>query len=96
MIDVPTPNTAFLLMAQYNGQALIPIDVVCRDFFPHLDTAKLLRKVSSGNVALPVVRIEASQKCHKGVHLADLAAYLDERRATAIKEMRQLRGDYDK
>lgn len=26
-------NTAFLLMAQYNGKAIIPLDQVRRDFF---------------------------------------------------------------
>lgn len=29
-------NTAFLLMAQYGGAAVIPIDAVCRDYFWHL------------------------------------------------------------
>ena len=28
--------TLFLLMAQYNGQAVVPLDQVCRDFFGHL------------------------------------------------------------
>lgn len=36
--------------------------------------------------------MEASQKCAKGVHLNDLAAYLGERGAAAIKECRQLQG----
>jgi hypothetical protein len=36
--------------------------------------------------------MEASQKCAKGVHINDLATYLDERRAAAIKECRQLQG----
>ena len=30
------PNTAFLLMAQYGGAAIIPLEVVCRDYFRHL------------------------------------------------------------
>jgi hypothetical protein len=34
--------------------------------------------------------MEASQKAAKGVHLSDLAAYLDERRAAAIKECEQM------
>ena len=29
-------NTAFLLMAQYNGQAIIPLANVCADYFSHL------------------------------------------------------------
>jgi hypothetical protein len=37
-----------------------------------------------------MVRMENSQKCAKGIHLQDLADYLDARRAAAIKECRQL------
>jgi hypothetical protein len=36
--------TLFLLMAQYNGQTVVPLDQVCRDFFGHLTVEKLLRK----------------------------------------------------
>ncbi|WP_272929497.1 pyocin activator PrtN family protein [Rhodovulum sulfidophilum] len=41
---------------------------------------------------LPLVRMEASQKCAKGVHIDDLAEYLDKRRAAAVKECLQLQG----
>lgn len=78
-------NTAFLLMAQYNGKAIIPLEPVCRDFFSHLTLQKMLRKLSSGDIALPLMRIETSQKCAKGVHLQDFADYLDVRRQTAVK-----------
>lgn len=83
-------NTAFLLMAQYDGRALLPIDQVCADYFPHLTPAKFLRKVSRGEIAIPVVRIEASQKAAKGIHLTDLAAYIDQRREAALRDFRQL------
>lgn len=86
----PTLNTAFLLMAQYGGKAIIPIEDVVRDYFSHLDPAKFIRKVGAGEIKIPMVRMEASQKCAKGIHLQDLADYLDERRAAALKECRQL------
>lgn len=79
-------NTTFLLMAQYEGKAIIPIEDVCRDYFSHLTPEKFLRKVMLREIVIPVVRIEASQKCAKGVHLTDLAAYLDARVAAARKE----------
>ena len=86
-------NTAFLLMAQYNGKAIIPVGEVVRDYFNHLTVDKFVRKVSIGEIRLPMVRIEPnSQKAAKGVHLTDLASYLDERRAAAVKEARQLAG----
>lgn len=83
-------NTAFLLMAQYNGAAVIPVDAVCRDYFSHLTPEKFLRKVLAGEIKLPIVRMEGSQKAARGVHLADLADYLDRQRALAIKECKQL------
>ena len=45
-------NTAFLLMAQYGGKAIIPIEQVCRDYFSHLTTPKLVQKISAGEIAI--------------------------------------------
>lgn len=72
-------NTAFLLMAQYDGLAIIPLERVCADYFSHLMPEKLKMKVTTGRLNLPIVQIEASQKSARGVHLADLARYIDER-----------------
>ena len=83
-------NTSFLLMAQYNGRAIIPIDVVCADYFSHLTPEKLTRKISAGEIKIPIIRMEASQKSAKGIHLHDLAAYLDKRREAAEREMKAL------
>lgn len=83
-------NTAFVLMAQYNSQAIIPLDVVCKDYFRHLTPDMLQRKVLAGQIKLPITRIESSQKSARGVHLGDLADYLDEQRRIAQHELQQL------
>lgn len=83
-------DTTWLLMARYRGMPLIPIETVCADYFRHLTPEKLIRKVSLGEIALPLVRIEASQKSAKGVHVNDLAQWLDDRAEAARKECRQL------
>lgn len=83
-------NTAFLLMAQYDGRAVIPVDDVCRDYFPHLSREAFLRKHTAGEIEIPLVRIEEGQKSAKGIHLVDLAAYVDKRREAAIREQRAL------
>ncbi|MES2685507.1 MAG: pyocin activator PrtN family protein [Pseudomonadota bacterium] len=86
-------NTAFLLMAQYDAKAVIPLDQVVPDYFPYLSVDKFIRKVVMGEIKIPLVRIEAgSQKATKGVHLNDLAEYIDARRAAAVKEARQMSG----
>lgn len=85
-------NTAFLLMAQYGASAVIPIELVCRDYFAPLTPQTLVRKISAGEIRLPLVRMERSQKGAKGVHVSDLAQYIDERRAAAVKECSQLCG----
>lgn len=84
-------NTRFLLMAQYNGAAVIPIDALCRDYFTHLTPQKLISKMQGGEIKLPLVRIEAgSQKAARGVHIGDLADWIDARRAAAAKELKQM------
>lgn len=64
-------NTAFILMAQYQT-AVIPASKVARDYFG-LTPEKFIRKVGAGEIPLPLVRMEASQKSARGVHLTDLA-----------------------
>lgn len=83
-------NTTFLLMAQYNGRAVIPVADVCRDYFSHLTPGKFLRKVSAGEISIPLVRMESSQKAAKGVHIQDLAEWIDKRRDAAVREARAL------
>jgi hypothetical protein len=80
-------NTAFLFMAQYDGRAVIPLNVVCKDYFPHLKPDQLLRKVAIGEIRLPIMRIEKSQKSAKGVHLQDLAEYIDRQRESARRDL---------
>lgn len=83
-------NTAFILMAQYNGRAIIPLDQVCNDYFTHLTTEMFQRKVLAGQIKIPITRLEPSQKSAKGIHITDMAIYLDQQRDSALKELRQL------
>lgn len=83
-------NTQFLLMARYEGATMIPADTVREDFFPHLTRPKFLRKIADGDIKLPLVQMEASQKSAKGVDIRDLAAYYDERRDQARREFEKL------
>lgn len=55
-------NTAFLLMAQYSGQAIIPLERVCADYFSHLTPEKMKMKVAAGEIDLPLVRMRAARK----------------------------------
>ncbi len=85
-------NTAFLLMAQYGGKAVIPLEDIRRDFFDHMSLDRLSRKVSAGELPLPIVRMESSQKAWKGVHLVDLANYIDRQREAALAEFAKMNG----
>jgi hypothetical protein len=85
-------NTIFLLMARYDAQPVIPLEWVQRDFFTHLDIKKLAAKCTTGEILLPVIRIDpSSQKSSKGVSIQDLADFLDNRQLAARKELEQLR-----
>ncbi|MFP3276279.1 MAG: pyocin activator PrtN family protein [Paraburkholderia sp.] len=85
-------NTAFLFMAQFGARAVIPLEEVRKAFFSHLEPDNLTRKLTSGEIPLPVVKADRSQKTAKGVHLQDLAEYIDIQRAEAVKERNQLCG----
>ena len=83
-------NTAFLLMAQYGARAIIPLERVCADYFSHLTPAKLRLKVDAGEIDLPLMRVDDSQKAASAVHLMDLAAYLDAQCEKAkLEQLRQ-------
>lgn len=85
-------NTAFLLMAQYNGSAVIPIDAVCRDYFHQFTPTKFVEKIRAGEIKLPLVRLGPGQKAAKGIPLNDLAAYLDAQITAARRDMNELAG----
>lgn len=83
-------KTAFLLVAQYDGLAVIPVDRVVRDYFAPLTVEEFLRKALKGEIKLPIVRMYGSQKAAKGVNINDLADYLDKQTEAARKECAQL------
>jgi Pyocin activator protein PrtN len=83
-------KTLFLLMGQYESRAVIPLETVRADYFSHLSMDQFLRKLGSGEIKLPVVRAEASQKAARGVHLEDLAEYLENRRNVAQRELKAM------
>nr|WP_315406227.1 pyocin activator PrtN family protein [uncultured Pseudomonas sp.] len=87
-------NTAFVLMAQYNGLAIISLERVCADYFTHLTPLVFQRKVLAGEIKLPITRLEPSQKSARGIHISDLALYLDQQRDAARKEHAQLNGEF--
>ncbi len=83
-------NTGFLLMAQYNAAAVIPLDLVLRDYFGGLSREKFLAKVDRGDIRIPVTRMEKSLRGMVGIGLVDLAEYIDARTAEARREAQQL------
>jgi hypothetical protein len=84
-------NTIWLLMARYEGLAVIPVETVCADYFAGLTVDKFLRKTTAGDIALPVVRMFNSERAAKGVHINDLAKFIDDETAKARKELAQIR-----
>ncbi|CRM31288.1 pyocin activator PrtN family protein [Pseudomonas sp. 58 R 3] len=83
-------NTLFLLMAQYDGCAVIPLDRVCADYM-NLTVEKFKLKRLQGEIDIPIVRLGAqSQKAALGIHLKDLAEYIDHQRQAAVDEQLKL------
>ncbi|MGX0889240.1 hypothetical protein AB7M22_001248 [Pseudomonas sp. ADAK2 TE3594] len=85
-------NTLFLLMAQYDGRAVIPLDRVCSDYM-NLTVEKFKHKQLTGEIDIPIVRLGPnSQKAGLGIHLKDLANYIDCQREKALSDQRKLMG----
>lgn len=83
-------NTLYLLMAQYDGKAVIPLDRVCADYM-NLTVEKFKSKCLHGEIEIPIVRTGAnSQKAALGIHINDLAHYIDNQREKATKELDKL------
>lgn len=83
-------DTLFFLMAQYNGRAVIPLDRVCADYM-NLTVEKFKLKRLQGEIDIPIVRLGAkSQKSSLGIHLKDLAEYIDHQRQAAVNEQVKL------
>ena len=85
-------NTTFMLMARHDGLPVLPIDVVCRDYFPQFTPAKFVEKIRAGELKLPLVRLGPGQKAAKGIPLTDLAAYLENQISAARRDMEAATG----
>jgi hypothetical protein len=84
-------NTTVLLMVHYGPRAAIAVDLVVKDFFPHLSTDTFVRKVALGDINIPLIRIDASsKKSAKCIHVVDLVQYIDTQREAAIKESKRI------
>jgi hypothetical protein len=79
----PFGSTLFFLMGQYGSRAVIPAEDVRRDYFSHLTLVNFLRKCDDGEIALTIMRAERSQKSARGIHIQDLANYIDGQRVRA-------------
>ncbi len=85
-------DTVWMLMARYKGLPIVPADTIRKDYFPHLTLSKFLRKIADGAIKLPLVKMENSQKSAKGIHLHDIADYIDERTEQGRRECELLHG----
>lgn len=60
---------------------------MCADYFAPLTVEKFVKKATSGEIDLPMVRMYGSQKAAKGIAVEDLAEFLD-RRITAARKLK--------
>lgn len=81
-----TSMTLWMLMARYKGAPFIPAETVCEDFFQPLSYSRFLHKVESGEINLPLVRMDDSRKTPKYLALEDLALFLDSKHEAAVRE----------
>lgn len=71
------------MMSRYDYLPLLPLEAVLADFFGGMTVKAFLRKVTEGEIDLPVVSMGSGQKATRAVHVKDLIAYINARRAAA-------------
>lgn len=86
-------KTVWMLLAVYDGRAAIPAEEVCRDFFPRMRPETFLQKADSGEIDLPVMRMDKSTNSARMVHLTSLALYLDAQMKEAREELERMRAN---
>ncbi|MCK5932068.1 MAG: pyocin activator PrtN family protein [Fulvimarina manganoxydans] len=84
------PSTTVTALLAQHGAAVVPLEAVRESLFAHLSRDVFKRRLLAGDFPLPVMRADDSQKAALGVHIDDLAAFIDARRAEAQKELAQI------
>lgn len=83
-------STKEQLYLQYANAPVIPVAKVCRDYF-EMTPEIFMRKISAGEIRLPIVRMyDDSKRAAKAIRVDDLADYLDKRIDKAVKEYNAL------
>ncbi|RGP37946.1 pyocin activator PrtN family protein [Pseudotabrizicola alkalilacus] len=82
-------KTLMMLLAKHEAP-VISAEVCCKEYFPPLTLPVFMKKINAGEIPLPLIRMEPSQKGAKMVHLTDLAEYIDQKREAAAKELKAM------
>lgn len=85
-------KTSLILMAQCDGCAVIPLWQVCSDYFANLTPDEFVAKTKAGEIQIPIVYMDDTKRTPRGIHLADLATYIDRCAKAARAECRRLTG----
>ena len=85
-------NTAFLLLAQYNGQSVIPVETVCKDYFTHLTADVFVRKAGKGDLRHDGV----SRLFEMGWNIPQVSQVSGHRTWTSLKRYTHMRQTGDK
>ncbi len=72
-------KTAFMLMAQFDGKAVVQLEDICKEFF-NMSKAVALTKAKHATLPVPAYRASDSNKAPWLVNISDLAEHLDKMR----------------
>lgn len=78
-------QTVFFLMAEFKGQADIPLEELCPKY-TGMDTVSAKRAAARQALPFPVHRSGKGQKAPWVVHINDLAAHIDQMAIRAREE----------
>lgn len=81
-------TTIDMILQSSSGSPVIPLENAASLWGCSVDS--LVKKIERGEVRLPWFRLDDSQKSRRIVHVHDLAALIDQRRAGAAEDFEKL------
>ncbi|MCV6590562.1 MAG: pyocin activator PrtN family protein [Marinobacterium sp.] len=84
-------QTLWMIMAQFGGQAVIPLDA-CKEMLGYKTLPEANKAECAGTLPVPAFKLREGNRVPRMIHAADLAAYIDAQHAKATASWRAING----
>ena len=82
-------DSSFLLAMKYQSP-VVPLDVVVKDFLPHLNIETAKKRAALQNLPFPTFKAEDSNKAPYMVNIADVAIWLNQKSQNSQQDWKNM------